>query len=186
MIILVHGWRVGDGGAGTVDTFAEPLKKAGLRVDPHYADYGKLFLTRFGRIKSISEALAYRLSRDFPAKSVTLICHSNGLAIAHECIKHTSAVKTIISFNGALNADASFSHTVDRVINFHSPHDWVLKWGAWLRPFHSWGRAGQSGLSSADPRITNICMDDVKGHSKVFQVKSLREKYAQKVIDLVK
>jgi len=189
MIILpLHGYNVRDRGKGSVDTFSTALKACGHDYMASYADYGWVGLlgTRFGGIGRIGQQLAHRINRDFPSDAkIVLLCHSNGLAVAHETIKHTSRVYQIISFNGALDQDASFSHTVKHIDNFYAPADTVLKWGAWLRPGHIWGRAGQAGLTQEDDRIHNYEMQDVRGHSSVFQVKALRDKYAQKVCDLL-
>ena len=188
IIIPVHGYNVSDNGAGSVDTFTDALTGAGHSVLTHYADYGwiGLFTTRFGGIRSIAAGLARRIEEDFEdGDEVVLLCHSNGFAIAYECIKKTNKVDTIISFNGALDDDVVFSPNVKHIYNFYAPADKVLKWGAWLRPMHIWGRAGQSGLTDNDPRIVNIEMPDVRQHSSVFQVKALREKYSRWVVALL-
>ena len=184
IILPIHGYNDGSSGANNIDQ----LDLGDIDVRRNYADYGwvGLLATRFGGIKRIGQDLAHKINRDFPSDArICLLCHSNGFAVAHECIKHTSRVKVIISFNGALNVDANFSHTVDKIINFYAKKDMVLKWGAWLRPFHVWGRAGQSGLTTKDQRIENIEMPDVRGHSKVFQIKALRDKYSARVRNIV-
>jgi len=188
IIITLHGYNVRDGGVGSVDTFYDCLVDCGHRVKTGYADYGWMGIlgTRFGGIKRVAKALAEKLSQDSSLdEDVCLLCHSNGLAIAQEVIKHTSKVHTIVAFNGALDQDAPFAGTVERVINFYAPADQVLRWGAWLRPGHVWGRAGQAGLTSDDERIENYIMEDVKGHSSVFHVKALRTKYAKRTCELL-
>lgn len=187
-VITLHGYNVNDSGSGSVDTFADPLVDCGNNVMTGYADYGWIGLigTRFGGIERIGQNLAKRLNSDFdPHAGLVLLCHSNGLAVAHECVKHTSRVTTIVSFNGALDQDACFSHTVEDIINFYAPADNVLRWGAWIRPGHVWGRAGQAGLTADDSRIMNIEMPDVKGHSAVFQVKALRDKYSRMLCQML-
>lgn len=188
IIITLHGYNVRDSGEGSVDTFFDQLAACGHRVKTAYADYGWMGLigTRFGGNEKVAKSLAEKLEGDFEdSDKVVLLCHSNGLAIAHECVKHTNKIDTIVAFNGALDQDAEFSTTVNRVINFYAPEDGVLKWGAWLRLGHSWGRAGQAGLTSSDPRIENHKMEDVKSHSAVFKVKSLRKKYSTFLCELL-
>lgn len=185
-IVGIHGYNVTDNGAGSVDRFGPYLEQCGHKYWSELADYGwqGLLSTRFGSIERTARRLALLLD-EIDLKDVVLLAHSNGLAVAHEAVYYTNRVDTIIAFNGALDPDARFSCLVSQVINFYCPADKVLKYGASLRPWHKWGRAGQVGLISRDPRITNIRMDDVHGHSDVFQASDLCAKYAGIVCDLL-
>lgn len=99
-----------------------------------------------------------------PERDIHLVTHSNGTLIAYGAAQATKQVKSVTSFNGALDANTQFPC---HVTNFYCTTDWTVKGLARMRIGHPWGGYG----SQPNDGALNIRLDDygVKGHSDFLE-----------------
>jgi hypothetical protein len=182
-IVLIHGFNVSDGGAGTVDKLAPYLEAAGHTVDKDEADYGKLgfWKVRFGRFSAVR-----RITRALEGADVA-ISHSNGGNYANKALKalHGRGWYREVRISPALNRKTAAAENVARCTVFFTKSDlWV--WLAGFLWFHPWGRQGQKGYKGTDPRMINLDFSDtVKGHSGWFDDDQV-EATAKEIIEALK
>lgn len=165
-IVLIHGFNVRDGGAGTVDKLVPFLEEAGHEVDKDEADYGwfGLWAVRFRKasaVRRIAKALEH---------ADAVISHSNGSNYEHKALKALNGrgCYRVIRLSPALNRTTGAAKNVGRCYVYHTLSD-VWTWlSGWL-PWHPWGRQGWRGYLGRDDRIVNRDFSDtIRGHSGWF------------------
>lgn len=173
--ILVHGYNVRDGGAGTTDGLRPLLEAAGYEVLEFDTGWRGLFMVRFGNAKR-----ARRLARMIREGDL-LIGHSDGcnlINLASWCLANSSrpTPKFVVYINPALDRDTQLAPQIHRALVCHTPSDDVVKM-AKLLPFHNWGDMGACGYSEKDPgktdtRYVNLSHESMgvanAGHSGVL------------------
>ncbi len=165
-IVLVHGFKVRDGGARTVDRLAESLREQGHVVDTDTADYGWhfFFSVRFRHDKDVR-----RIARALETADL-VIDHSNGANYTHQALELLGGDGWIdvVHFAPALDRDAQIPRAARKMIVYATPHDKAVKMSRWLLK-HPWGDMGRVGYTGTDRRGRTIMDDSVKGHSKWFR-----------------
>lgn len=188
-VILVHGFNVRDGGAGTVDKLKPHLEAAGFEVDTDQADYGyfSLFMVRFAKhpaVRRIAQAIIDAL---MDGHDVLVISHSNGANFANKALKLVTKRLVLgareVRLSPALNRSTATESA--RCWVFHTRTDfWV--WLSGFLLFHPWGRQGQKGYKGPDPRMENWDMSDIiQGHSDYFTDDNV-EFIANEIIEAIK
>jgi hypothetical protein len=164
-VVLIHGFNVKDGGAKTVDRLAPYLEQYGYQVDKDEADYGylSLFAVRLKKHKAILRIVKAMRTAD------VVIAHSNGANYVLKALKFITENKIRVVFlSPAANRKAKFAESASRVDVFYSRTDfWV--WLSGFLLFHPWGRMGQRGPKTNDPRVfAHNYSDMVRDHSDWF------------------
>jgi hypothetical protein len=164
--VLVHGFNVRDGGANTVDRLAPHLEDEGYEVDMDEADYGFIGLTavRLRKHKAIIRIIDALQDAD------VVVAHSNGANYVLKALKHLPKTYHIhvVFLSPAANRKAKFAESVKKAHVFYTKTDFWI-WVSGLLPFHPWGRMGQKGAKTEDPRVINYDYTDVvKDHSDWF------------------
>ena len=152
--ILVHGYNVKDGGAGTTDALRPLFEAAGYEVLEFDTGWRGLFMVRFGNAKR-----ARRLARMIKPGDL-LIGHSDGcnlinLASWNLANGSRPTPKLVAYVNPALDRDTQLAPQIDGAIVCHTPSDNVVK-VAKLLPFHNWGSMGAYGYAEKDPSKTDV------------------------------
>ena len=164
-IVLVHGFNVKDGGAGSIDRLAPHLEKRGHEVECDEADYGyyDLIKVRFAKYSAVRRILGALNRAD------AVVTHSNGANYATKALNLFFGQRVqVIHLSPALNSDTKVPSNISRGWVFFTKTDWTV-WISSLLIGHAWGRMGQRGYTGGDPRITNIDHTDlVKFHSDWF------------------
>lgn len=95
-----------------------------------------------------------------------IIVHSNGARVVYWARKkYGMPACNVILISGALDRDVKWPEGMDdRVYNFHTPNDKVLKWARRI-PFSPWGSIGREGYQGDDDRFENIEFDHITGHN---------------------
>jgi pimeloyl-ACP methyl ester carboxylesterase len=172
-VILVHGFNVSDGGAGSVLTLTPYFERVGLQVKRFR--YGWLFLLG---VKFLNDRLA-RLLADFADRGDIVVAHSNGAAIAHlAATKYGAEFSHLILINPALDRDAEFPESLRNVHVWHSPSDAPVSWARWI-PGALWGDMGAVGYQGPyNPRVVSFNKENgypvsSRAHSDVFREPAL-------------
>ncbi len=170
--ILVHGFNVTDGGAGSIDTLSNLLAAMNMRVKQF--DYGWLFI--FGVLFK-NKKIAKELKAIVKPGDVG-IGHSNGCALLLKAAVGGAPFKTLIFINPALESDALIPDHVEQVLVFYTHGDKAVKaakWArisiGWLFRGFQWGEMGAVGYTGKDDdnRVTNINLDKYShSHSGIF------------------
>ena len=151
--ILVHGYNVRDGGAGTTGGLRPILEAVGYEVLEFNTGWRGLFMVRFGSAKR-----ARRLARMIREGDL-LIGHSDGcnlINLASWCLANGSkpTPKFVAYINPALDRDAQLAPQIHRALVCYTHSDSVVK-VAKLLPFHNWGDMGAHGYAEKDPSKTD-------------------------------
>lgn len=172
-VILVHGFNVRDGGAGSILQLTPFLEQAGFRVKKFR--YGFLFLIG---VRMFNDRFA-RMLADFAEPGDVVIAHSNGGAIAHlAAAKYGAEFSHLVLINPALDSDVRFPAWLESVQVWHSPSDAPVQWARWL-PWHAWGDMGAVGYQGPyNPRVTSFNKQNgfpvsSSAHSDVFHEPAL-------------
>ena len=192
-IVLVHGFRVFDSGAGTVDKLAPYLRGAGHEVETDEADYGPfgLWAVRFRKHSAVLRIAGALESAD------VVISHSNGANYTNKALKllrHKGRNVREIRLSPALNRKTGTY--ADKCWVFHTCSDWAVRLSSYI-PFHPWGRQGAWGFKCDQKRhdhaqnrydcskVENIDHSDIiKGHSDWF--KGLNTRWiAKEILELI-
>lgn len=178
-VILVHGFNVSDGGAGTTDRFRAHYEREGFEViefDTHWQRgiLRDLFSVRFDNVKR-----AQKLARLVHPGDV-LVGHSNGCTIIHlmtwliaslSCdavTKQMLCSLILIYHNPALDADAPAALNVKGRYVFHSASDGVVHLASLLYR-SNWGRMGQIGYVETDyEKIDGVTQNISYDHLGIF------------------
>lgn len=175
---LIHGWKVRDGGAGTVDRHAPGLVARGQRVDKDEMDYGFIFwrmFSWFGRKyknRSIIKRLVLAMEKALETNTfIILETHSNGDNFAMQALDKLRLTRCVIvfSFSPALNRRRSVPKAIKHLYVYHTRTDRAVRAASYVL-FSPWGRRGAFGYDGPDERVTNIdCTGLVDDHSDWFK-----------------
>jgi len=175
-VILVHGFNVSDGGAGTTGRLAEHYRK-----DPRYevSEFSTGWRGLLG-VRVSNKRRAQQLAARIQEGDI-LIGHSDGcnlidMAVHEHTSMHPGKVNCVY-FNPALDRDTALGKAVSKCIVFHTVSDRIVWLSRWLA-FHPWGEMGMCGYKATkpslhDPRYLNISYESIGhhglGHSGVFK-----------------
>jgi hypothetical protein len=173
--VIVPGFNVYDGGAGSIDRIIPYLLQMfpNAVIDADNGDYKHgLIKVRFFYRKTVARiAEAIR-------KADVVITHSNGANYTMKALKllkkHNRENENLhlIHISPALNRKQKLHrYKFKRIDVLFSQSDRVVWLSKWL-PFHSWGDAGQRGLITDDPRYSGHSFDRTY-HSGWFSTLSL-------------
>jgi hypothetical protein len=164
--ILVHGFNVRDGGAGSIDKLEPYLLFAGFDVAQF--DYGWIGLlgARFGTRKHARRLAAMTEPDD------VAIGHSNGCNVIVEAAWRGARFAHVVFINPALDADTALPPQIKRADVWHSPSDRAVRFARFLW-FHPWGQMGATGYTGTDKRFRNFDKQNAfarssDSHSDVF------------------
>lgn len=175
-VILVHGFNVKDGGAGTTDGLRPHFAREGFKVLEFDTGWRFLAGVRFGNAKR-----ARRLARMIQPGDL-LVGHSDGCNLINLASWHLSGSGSAkpaaaIYLNPALDRDAQLAPQVKGALVFHTPSDRVVAFARKL-PWHPWGDMGRVGYVEKnavyqDGRYHNISYEHLgipgAGHSGAFK-----------------
>ena len=171
--ILVHGYNVKDGGAGTTGRLKRELEIRGFKVVQFSPGWRGLLRVRFGNAK-----LAAKLASMIRPGDV-LIGHSDGCNLVNQACWLLSDMVTppqvdCVYCNPALDIDTPLAPQVKKALVMHSMSDRVVYISKWL-VFHRWGQMGRIGYKdnlNHDTRYVNCTYESIgvpyPGHSGVF------------------
>ncbi len=185
-LVLVHGFRVRDGGARTVDRLASGLFQRGYQVDKDDADYGwhgliRVRLFHYSAVERIAAALV---------DADVIIDHSNGRNYSDQAIWLAAESQPeqrwhVISISGAWGNNEAIHPCISRMDVLHTHNDRAVKVARWLRFNHPWGNIGAVGYRGADPRVHNHDYTyRVSGHSNWFEGNNI-EFFAGRIDELL-
>lgn len=160
---ILHGFRVTDGGAGSIDRLCPHLGDAGWKTCEH--DYGYFHLIKVRWCNgSVADAVKACVRRGDIG-----VGHSNGCAILAEAADRGAPFAGLVFINPALDEDRVISKHVPWVHVYYNEGDRAV-WAAQVLQFsHPWGAMGRVGFKGDDARYLNIdCHPDVQGHSDIF------------------
>lgn len=166
-VILIHGFNVRDGGAGSILTLAPYFEAAGYRVKRFR--YGFTFLLG---VRFLCRRFA-RLLYDMAEDGDIVVAHSNGCLIAMMAAEMDAEFSHMVFLNPALDRDCPLPAGVGRLDVWHSPSDLAVRAARWLL-FHRWGDMGAIGYRGLhDKRIRSFNKErdfpiSSRGHSDVF------------------
>lgn len=162
-VILFHGYKIKDGGAGTTDRLRPYFEEQGFEVLE--GDYGKTHLwnVRQRNEETVAEWLPKLRPTDI------LVGHSNGCLVIHMLIERGAKVAGVICIQPALRTDTEWREDV-RVLCTFNTKDWVVRflgraWGRFIsvaKPWgdrHGWGAAGYHGFKNKNGNVLNIDID---------------------------
>lgn len=169
-VILLHGFNVFDGGAGTVGKLTPFFEKAGFRVKP--MRYGWRGL---GGVWFLNATFSGILA-DLAEPGDIVVGHSNGCAIAAGAFAKGAEFSQLVFINPALDADHVFpaSPSLRAVHVWHSPSDKPVALAKWI-PGHAWGDMGAVGYRGpTDARVTSYNKENgyrvsSSKHSDIFE-----------------
>lgn len=154
--ILVHGYNVSDGGAGTTGGLRSELEEAGYEVLEFSTGWRGLFMVRFGNEKRAQELALIMREGDL------LVGHSDGCNLINMATwfleeNYMVPPSVVVAYvNPALDRDAELAPRVRAAAVYHTNSDWVVKL-ARILPFHNWGDMGAHGYEGDDARYKNVC-----------------------------
>lgn len=158
-IILVHGFASLWSGKLDIDQLAPTFIKRGYEVT--HMDYGFRIITTPRNPKVAAKLAAMVEPGDI------IVAHSNGALVALLASKLNYEMSTVVLIRPALDTDAIFGVSVNRIIVYHSRFDEAIQGVARWLPFkHPWGPAGAEGLD--DPRAENINAASMPDGSRSF------------------
>lgn len=163
-VILIHGWRVRDGGRGSIGTLADPLRDLGHEV--HCVSYGYVLAPWSTRMRS--RVFAKLLSTQVRPGDV-LVGHSNGARVAWEASYYSRDLGPMVWLNPALDAYMTPARSVPRCLVVYNRRDVATRL-ARLVPGSPWGSMGTVGYRPHDGLIdgSDVRMDVLErgiGHS---------------------
>lgn len=175
-VILVHGFNVRDGGAGTTDGLRPHFAREGFKVLEFDTGWRFLAGVRFGNAKR-----ARRLARMIQPGDI-LIGHSDGCNLINLASWHLSGTEqpkpaAAVYLNPALDRDTQLAPQVKSALVFFTPSDWIVRVARWLR-WHPWGDMGRVGYIEKnavyqDGRYHNMSYEHLAiaapGHSGAFK-----------------
>jgi pimeloyl-ACP methyl ester carboxylesterase len=148
-VILIHGFNVRDGGAGSILKLAPYFEAAGYRVKTFR--YGFFFLLR---VRLLVDRFA-RVLADMSEPGDIVVAHSNGCLMAQIAAELGGEFAQLVYINPALDRDTALPSHVKRLHVWHSPGDKAVS-AARFMPAHRWGDMGAVGYRGPfDPRVTN-------------------------------
>lgn len=163
--ILVHGFNVSDGGAGTTDTLRAGLEAKGFEVVEFDTKWRRGLLRDLISVRMDNGKRARRLASMLQSGDI-LIGHSNGCAIIDMACWYLASICSgapkvgCLYLNPALDVDTPLAPQVAACWVMHSPTDKTVKKAALL--FKSrWGAMGAYGYQVEkgylpDARYVNI------------------------------
>ncbi len=166
-VILVHGFNVSDGGAGTTGRAADKFRKrGGLKVIEFAPGWRGLLGVRFG-----NKRRAQNLAKIIQPGDL-LIGHSDGCNLIDKACHELSSLGPesvhCVYFNPALDRDTALSRIVSKCLVFFTKSDETVWLSKWL-PFHAWGEMGRKGYKPSEPsldddRYENISFESLNHH----------------------
>jgi len=169
IVHLIHGIHSSSG--GNTSKLAPFFRAAGL--DVMVRSYGWAMALTSGLTDWLNERRARRLAENIE-NGDSIVCHSNGAAVAWHIQSEHRLLDTLILINPALDADIEF-HNVSRVIVVHNAGDDVVAWSV-LAPFSHWGSMGRDGYTGNQSHVTNVDAANppnglpvLHGHSALFE-----------------
>jgi len=149
-VILVHGFNVRDGGAGSIGKLSPFFERAGFEVVVFNYGWRGLLGVRFGN-KGVAKKLT-----SLVRMGDVVVGHSNGACVAHLAATLFAApFGPCVYINPALDADALLAPQVPALDVWYSPDDGPVAFAKFL-PWHPWGDMGARGYQgNYDPRIHN-------------------------------
>lgn len=180
LVILIHGFNVTDGGAGTVRRLKPFYQMRGANVTSLRYGWFGLLRARFCN-EEVSENLARLITRSAKTYSqIIVVGHSNGCAIAHlASFKCSEQIHRFVYINPALKLDYAPAQNVKGIDVWHNAEDNAVLWAKllfWRAKERPWGLMGRTGYKGNDSRFVNFDTANdfslkVKGHSAVFKKK---------------
>lgn len=166
-VILVHGFNVKDGGAGTTGRLA---KKFEAMDDVEVVVFAPGWRGLIG-VRVSNKRRAQQLAELIRPDDL-LIGHSDGCNLidlaCHELSSLGDESVNCVYFNPALDRDTALSRIVRKCLVFHTLSDRVV----WISRFlllHPWGQMGRKGYKAKrkelhDPRYRNRAFEDMGHH----------------------
>ncbi len=169
--VLIHGFRLRDGGTKTIDRLVPFILEAGDTVDKDEADYGYWSLWKIIMYNGKASAdVLERIARAVEGADV-VIGHSNGVNFGIQALnilpKALRKTKIAVWISGAVNAKTEVPDAVKAQLVLHTPHDIWVRLSTYL-PFNKWGRQGLYGYKGKSLRNTNLMDARIKKHSGWF------------------
>ena len=178
-ILSIHGFRVRDGGARSVDTFAGVLMFRGHHVDMDSADYGFHHLLK---VRWFHKSAVKRIAKALDTADC-VYCHSNGANYLFQALTINPKPVKVILLSPALDADADIPECITELHVFHTMHDKAVRAARWLL-WHPWGEMGRVGYTGNDKRVTNYDHSDRVGHHSGWFVGLNRLYFAARVAEI--
>ena len=181
--VVIHGFNVKDP-ENSVGRMATKLKESYLWAYGWKGLLGVLFTNKKN---------AEKLAKDFLGKTINIVAHSNGAAIAVESAKQGLQIETLVLLMPALKTKTVFPDNIKKVYVIYTKHDVPTRAARiadkipllqLLIP-NSWGAMGAKGYEGDDEKVINIAAHDCQGHSKIFKEPQLSY-YSEKVASLTK
>ena len=171
-VILVHGFNVRDGGAGSILKLTPYLEAAGYRVKRFRLGFLDLIGVRMlnGRFSD--------LLTDMSEPGDIVIGHSNGCLISMLAAEQGAEFAQMIFINPALDGDTPLPKQIKRLDVWFSPSDGPTWWAKFLYK-HRWGDMARTGyVGVKDSRVVNHNKQNQtelssSHHSDVFEDKKL-------------
>ena len=166
-VILIHGFNVRDGGAGTVLTLRPYFEAAGYRVKEYR--YG---FTWFFGVRMMARRFA-RILYDLCDDGDVIVAHSHGCLLAMIAAEMDAQFRHMVFINPALDRNTPLPAGIPRLDVWYSPSDGPVRLARWL-PWHRWGDMGATGYRGTwDKRVHSHDMEhgfpvSVNSHSGVF------------------
>lgn len=153
-IVLIHGWRVRDGGKKSFSGLSAALEDLGHETV--LVSYGYT-LTKWGtafKSRKFSKLISTRIR-----EGDAVVAHSNGCRVAWDLSWNAPEIRRMVWLNPALDRGMAPAKTVERVLVIHNRSDLATRLARWI-PYSSWGDMGARGYEppedwSPDPRMEN-------------------------------
>lgn len=190
-VIIVHGFNVSDGGAGTTGQLIPELESRGCEIINFTTDWKPGIIRDLFTVRFCNAERAEQLAELIQPGDL-LIGHSNGCALIRRALKQLSSLDRrlqvkVVYFNPALNKTAAFSPCIEKALVFYAPDDSTVWWSRVLR-WHEWGEAGRTGFKNPPERVTQLSYPSALGllglgHSGIFHKKERVTKAIQAIED---
>lgn len=173
----VHGFRVDDGGAGTIGRMDDPLREYGFTVDSDAADYGWFGLLDIRlRNGNRRRAVLYRLAKAFETADL-IYTHSNGAYFTNLALRmlpeEFNKKIVVVNISAALDRNTEPAPAVKAELNLCTHHDFWVKLSSYI-PGSPWGRRGAWGYSGRSSHVYNQFENQVRRHSDWFKEEYLK------------
>lgn len=176
-VVVIHGFRIWDGGKATTGQLVPFIKGEGWDVDEDETTYGYWSIWKIVFFNGTARAdVLYRIARAIEEADL-IIGHSNGANFGMQALdalpsKFTES-KVVVWISGALNRNTDIPAAVKGLLVLHTPYDVWVRLASYI-PFNRWGRMGAWGYSGDDRRVTNKKDKAIKKHSAWFTDRFVR------------
>ncbi len=169
--VLIHGFKLRDGGASTTDRLVPFILEAGDVVDSDEADYGYWSLWKIIAFKGRARKDVLKRIAAAVEKADVVIGHSNGVNFGLQALnalpKKYKDTKIAIWISGAVACRAEVPEAVKAQLVLYTPHDKWVKMSSYI-PFNRWGRQGARGYLGKSTQNLNQMVASIKEHSEWF------------------